>query len=69
MAAHGHLMGQSDSGLSHSGIDEISVIHFPEMKKLRKINFIRQNHVINPLEINIIVFYNYKCTVKMKEFL
>jgi hypothetical protein len=42
------LWGKGDSGLSHSGIDEIPVINFPEMGKMRKINFIRQNHVISP---------------------
>jgi hypothetical protein len=40
-------MGQSDSGLSYSGIDEIPVSHLTENEKCRKVTLIRQGHLTN----------------------
>jgi hypothetical protein len=41
------LVGKGSSRLSSSRIDEIPVSHLPEMQKSRKINLIRQSHLIN----------------------
>jgi hypothetical protein len=47
------LWGKDDSGLSFSGIDEISVSYLAETEKCRRVNLIRQTilQIFKPLKM------------------